>query len=166
MKHILAKLNANRSSADALPEKAGRRNHNSFVAMLLVVILGGAFACERDTKLRIEGNNPPIFVLSGNGMLGTIRVRGPEKQRDAEGEDDFLYWVIVNLEDQEQSVESLGPVTYGKVPKGYKQVYPENGEAPPLLEGERYNIRIATANANGVDKYFIIRNGKVEVSDY
>jgi len=29
--------------------------------------------------------------------LGTIRMLGPEKQRDAEGEDALLYWVIVNI---------------------------------------------------------------------
>src|ERR1043165_2735880 len=99
-------------------------------------------------------------------LCHVVRSRCPEKQREAEGEDAFLYWVIVNREDEDQNVERLGPVTYGKVPQGYKQVYPERGEAPQLVEGERYNIRIATNNANGVDKFFVIRNGKVEVSDY
>jgi hypothetical protein len=141
------------------------RSRYSF-AVILLLAASVALGCERDTKLVINGSNPPIFVMSGSGSLGTIRVRGPEKQRDAEGEDAFLYWVIVNREDEEQNVERLGPVTYGKVPQGYKQVYPEQGEAPRLVEGERYNIRIATANANGVDKFFVIRSGKVEVSDY
>lgn len=136
------------------------------LATLLLLMAGVVLACERDTKLVISGNNPPIFVLSGSGSLGTIRVRGPEKQREADGEDAFLYWVIINKEDEEQAVERLGPITYGKVPAGYKQIYPEQGEAPPLVEGERYNVRIATFNANGVDKFFIIRNGKVEISEY
>jgi hypothetical protein len=138
----------------------------SILATLLLLITGVVLACERATKLVISGNNPPTFVVSGSGSLGTIRVRGPEKQRDAAGEDAFLYWVIVNKEDEEQLVERLGPIRYGKVPAGYKQIYPEQGEAPPLVEGERYNIRIATFNANGVDKFFVIRNGKVEASDY
>ena len=136
------------------------------LAVFLLLIVGVALSCERDTQLVIQGSNPPVFVMSGSGSLGTIRVRGPEKQRDAEGEDAFLYWVIVNLEDQEKNAGRLGPVTYGKVPQGYKQVYPEHGEVPQLVEGERYNIRIATFNANGVDKFFVIRNGKIEVSDY
>jgi hypothetical protein len=135
-------------------------------AVILMLAVSVALGCERDTKLVIKGSNPPVFVMSGSGSLGTIRVRGLEKQREAEGEDAFLYWVIVNRQDEDQNVERLGPVTYGKVPQGYKQVYPERGEAPQLVEGERYNIRIATNNANGVDKFFVIRNGKVEVSDY
>ena len=52
--------------------------------------------------------------MSGSGSLGNIRIRGPEKQREAEGEDAFLYWVMVNREDEEQNVERLGFVTYGK----------------------------------------------------
>ncbi len=133
--------------------------------IILSLVVATALACERDTKLVIEGGNPPKFVMTGSGSLGTIRIRGPEKQRDAEGEDAHLYWVIVNKKGGDRPVEELGAVTYGQVPEGYKQKYPENGEAPPLKEGERYNIRIATFNANGVDKYFMIRNGKVEVSD-
>jgi hypothetical protein len=117
-------------------------------------------ACERHTTLRIEGGNPPKFVLSGNGTLGAIRVRGPEKQREAEGEDAFLYWVIRNAKDKDQGIEKLSPVTYGNVPDGYIQIYPESGMAPPLIEGERYNIRVVTFDANGADKYFVIRNGK------
>jgi len=136
------------------------------LAVILMLAVSVALGCERATKLVIKGRNPPVFVMSGSGSLGIIRVRGPEKQREAEGEDAFLYWVIVNREDEDQNVERLGPVTYGKVPQGYKQVYPERGEAPQLVEGERYNIRIATNNANGVDKFFVIRNGKVEVVDY
>lgn len=135
-------------------------------AVTLLLAAGVALACERDTELTITGSNPPVFLLSGSGALGTIRVRGPEKQRDAEGEDAFLYWVIVNNEGQERSVEQLGPVTYGKVPQGYKQIYPERGQASLLVEGERYNVRIATFNANGVDRFFVIRDGKVEVSDH
>lgn len=144
-------------------------NYHQFrysVAVILMLAVSVALGCERATKLVIKGRNPPVFVMSGSGSLGIIRVRGPENQREAEGEDAFLYWVIVNREDEDQNVERLGPVTYGKVPQGYKQVYPERGEAPQLVEGERYNIRIATNNANGVDKFFVIRNGKVEVADY
>ena len=63
-------------------------------------------------------------------------------------------------------VENLSPITYGKVPEGYKQVYPEQGNAPALVEGERYYVWVGTFDANGAGKHFIIRNGKVEVSDY
>jgi hypothetical protein len=136
------------------------------VIFLLVMVLLSS-ACERDTKLRIEAGDPPKFVLSGNGTLGVLRIRGPRKQREVTGEDASVYWEIEPKEEgSDRRVERLGPITYGHVPKGYVQVYPKQGQAPPLVEGERYNIRIATNNAKGVDKFFVLRNGNVEVSDY
>jgi hypothetical protein len=141
-------------------------NKTLCAAMSVVIFLAGVTSCVRSTKLVIDGGNPPKFGLSGSGSLGTLRIRGPLKQREAEGEDAFLYWSIVNKEGQDHWVKRIGPITYGKVPEGYKQEYPESGEAPPLIEGESYNIRVATADADGVDKFFIIRKGKIEVSDY
>jgi hypothetical protein len=134
--------------------------------ILCAVVTGITLACERATQLTIEGGNPPAFVMSGSGGLGTIRVRGPEKQRDAPGEEAFLYWVIENKQGEMKNVGKIGPVIYGKVPDGYQQIYPENGSAPPLIEGERYNILIGAANADGINKYFVIRNGKAVVADY
>jgi hypothetical protein len=137
------------------------------LALWILILLTGATSCERDTRLVIEGTDPPKFFLSGSGTLGTLRIRGPLKQREAEGEDAYLYWTIVNKEDQERFVTEIGPIIYGQVPRGYEQAYPENGAPPPsLIQGERYNVRVATANANGIDKFFILRNGKVKVSDY
>lgn len=135
------------------------------IFLLLVGLLSSA--CERDTKLVIQSGNPPKFVLSGSGTLGALRIRGPKKQREAAGEDASVYWEIEPKDEgSDLKVERLGPIPYGQVPKGYVQIYPAQGEAPPLIEGERYNVRIATNNANGVDKFFVIRNGRVEVSDY
>lgn len=138
------------------------------VTIFLMLITLFSTACERDTKLIIEAGNPPRFVMSGSGTLGSLRIRGPKKQREVGGEDASIYWAIEPKDDDsDRNVERLGPITYGKVPDGYIQIYPEQGQAvPPLVEGERYNIRIATNNANGVDKFFVIREGKVAVSDY
>jgi predicted RNA-binding protein with TRAM domain len=60
----------------------------------------------------------------------------------------------------------MSPVAYGKIPEGYAQIYPERGEAPPIVEGEHYYVRIVTANANGDDGYFMLRNGKVIFAKY
>ena len=54
----------------------------------------------------------------------------------------------------------IGSVTYGKVPQGYQQIYPENGAAPTIIEGQHYYVRIVTNNANGADGYFMVQNGK------
>lgn len=129
--------------------------------VFLFVLSTGLSSCEIDTTLSITGGNPPTFVMKGNGKLGSIRVRGPHKQREAEGEEASLYWVIQAKDNEARSVSSFGSLVYGKVPEGYVQVYPEKGETPPLIEGEIYNIRVSTINANGDDGFFVIRKGKV-----
>jgi hypothetical protein len=134
---------------------------------LLIPVAATALSCEIDTKLSMKGGNPPTFVMTGNGILTSIRVRGHNRQRDAQGEDQYLYWVI-NLEDYDgsQVVGRLGSVIYGKMPKGYIQKYPEKGEAPALSEGEHYYVHVITSEANGADGYFMILNGKVQFATY
>jgi hypothetical protein len=131
----------------------------------LCLLLPVISACERDTRLTIRGGNPPTFVMAGSGSLGTLRVRGPKKQREAEGEDASIYWLIKTKEDYGRYVEDLGPITYGIVPKGYVQVYPEKGEAPPLVEGERYFVQALTVDANGAATHFTISNGNAVQED-
>ncbi len=131
----------------------------TFFVVLLTVL---NVACERATTLTFEGGNPPKFVMTGSGSLGLLRVRGPERQREALGETAFLYWEIEPATpNSDRSVEKMGAITYGQVPPGYKQIYPENGMAPPLIEEKVYNIRIAANNAPGIIKDFMIKNGKV-----
>jgi hypothetical protein len=147
----------------------GKKISNSIkcCVLFLMVIVNSAQISERHTKLLIEGGNPPEFIMTGSGALSSIRISGPQKQRDAEGEEMYLYWVIkYKARGEARAVEGLGPIVYGRIPEGYLQKYPEKGEAPKLVEGERYFIRVTTFNANGVEKYFVIRNSKVEVSDY
>ena len=128
--------------------------------LLLIGLLGSA--CERDTTLEIVSGEPLKFILRGSGSLGRLRIRGPKQQREG-GENASIYWAI-EPKDHDRNVEDLSPIVYGQVPKSYVQVYPEQGEAPPLVDGERYYINVDTNDANGVREYFVIRNGNVEVS--
>ena len=127
---------------------------------LIIFLVSFSISCEIDTKLWISGGNPPAFIMSGNGVLTSIRVRGHQRQREAQGEDQYLHWVIEVKDDGGTSVGRIGSVTYGKVPEGYKQIYPEKGEAPAIIEGQHYYVRIVTSNANGADGYFMVQNGK------
>jgi len=135
-------------------------NEKTAPIVALLVILIGSSSCEIDTKLRVSGSNPPVFKLSGNGRLTSIRVRGNERQRDVAGEAQYLHWVIESKANSARSVWKIGAVTYGKVPEGYTQIYPEEGEAPTIREGQHYYVRVVTSDANGADGYFMILNGK------
>jgi hypothetical protein len=129
-----------------------------FFSLLIVAIF--LIACERDTKLSIEGGPTPSFTLTGSGRLGFLRITGPTVQRQIEGEDAFVYWEIrASGAGNDKLIEKLSPLSYGKTPAGYIQTYPQSGQAPPLVEGERYYLRVETNNANGVSRYFTIRNG-------
>lgn len=130
-----------------------------FEVILLLTLPLITVACERDTTLAIEGIDAPRFVLSGSGTLGSLRVVGPLRQREAQGEDASVYWMIKPAPDVgPKHLETLSPITYGKVPQGYVQVYPEQGEAQPLVEGVRYFIDVSTNGANGVRRNFTLLN--------
>lgn len=118
--------------------------------------------CEVDTALTIRDGNPPIFVMTGSGRLVRFRVLGPKKQREGLGNISDAYWEIVPAggEKNGKGVSEIRSVTYGKVPDGYIQIYPEKGEAPQLIEEEHYQAVAITYNANSAIKGFIIQNGK------
>jgi hypothetical protein len=136
--------------------------------LLSIVVLLIAFpACERDTKLTLEGRNPPTFEMTGSGELAMLRMHGP-KVRDVAGEAAFIIWEIGPKDGRfnGRRVEDLGSIKYGEIPDGYVQRYPEQGVAPPLVEGESYDVFVDTVNANGATAYFKIRNGKVIEKDF
>ena len=121
--------------------------------------------CERDTKLKIEGGNPPQFQMSGSGWLGRLVVRGHKTLRKIDGPDASTYWYLESGAEP-NGVSKLSPIVYGKIPEGCLQKYPESGVAPVLSENEIYYVQVDTTNANGTSKYFIIQNGSVKFADY
>ena len=64
------------------------------IALLLLATLCCGDACERDTKISIEGGNPPTFRLSGNGNLAFLAVSddSPNKVEKRSGE---ILWKII-----------------------------------------------------------------------
>jgi hypothetical protein len=132
-------------------------------AILAIVLALLTFGCERGTKIRLLNQNPPAFELSGSGRLAMIRVHG-QKVRDAAGETGFINWEITPKAGRLNGrlVEEIGRITYGKIPDGYKQIYPSAEESlPALLEGQQYHIFVDTMNANVASMYFEIQDGKV-----
>jgi hypothetical protein len=138
---------------------------------LVLLMLSVSIACERRTKVRLEGGNPPTFVLSGSGRLGELIIFGPKQepiaQRDPFDETNAV-WKIAAMENDESGaakVEELRALTYGIVPAGYKQITPIGKAAPPLVPGERYRYWFVTVNAPHASGYFEIRDGKAKSVD-
>lgn len=130
---------------------------------LLTLLL--TLGCERRTEVKLEGGNPPNFVLSGSGRLGEVLIFGPEQEPIAKSDPSdqtFLLWDIKAEESEGRStaVEKISRVTYGVVPPRYKQVKPREGVAPVLVPGKRYRYWFVTVNAPHAAGYFELRNGK------
>jgi hypothetical protein len=138
-------------------------NLTKYLLIFMLSLISLAATCERDTKLTIESGTPPKFIMSGSGSLTLLRVHGP-KVREGQGETAHIIWEVVPKggASNAKGVEEIGTVIYGQVPTGYVQNYPDQGQAPLLGEGEEYDIWLITANANGVKRYFIIHDGKIQ----
>lgn len=140
---------------------------NALVALFMALYLSG---CSRDARLTIEGGNPPSFIVSGDTIMESIRVSGPDKEREAgrQGKADDsvpytkVYWEIVPQgELANTSLSRTRPIVYGIVPQGFTQIHPEQGRPPALAEGEKYNIRLSVYGGHGVNTFFAIHGGKV-----
>ena len=124
-------------------------------------------SCEIDTKLQVEEGNPPKIILSGNGTLSRLMISGHKRLRNIEGPESSAVWYIKMTDyDHGQVVSRLSPLTYGKIPNGYVQVYPEQGEASQLEDNVTYYIQVDTWNANGARGYFLIKDGKPRFAEY
>ena len=123
--------------------------------------------CEIDTSLRLADRIPITVKMSGNGTLSRLAIVGHRTLRNIDGPDSSAVWQIKMKDyDHGQTVSSLSPIIYGKLPRGYLQVYPEQGEAPELEENVTYLIDVETMNANGERVYFKITDGKVKFAKY
>src|SRR5689334_1371182 len=112
------------------------------ITLFLLFILF-SIACEVPTKLTFKGGNPPQFKMTGSGSLALFRIEGSKKQRDVpDAGARYLYWEILPKSEYEygRAINDVGTITYGEVPEGYIQKYPEQGEPPALIEGERYTV--------------------------
>ena len=130
--------------------------------LLSTLLLTFLTACERRTVVKLEGGNPPAFVLSGSGELGDLRIYGP-KQREVRSDLDYAIWEIqpINGYLEGERLERLSRIIYGVIPKGYKQIYPEPDAAvPQLVDGQKYEYWLQSINAPHARAYFEIRDGK------
>ena len=133
---------------------------------ILMVTMLISISCEVDTRLRMEGGNPPKFFMSGSGVLSRLVIRGPKTLRKIDGPDSSAYWSIEFIDyEKGKRVTRISPITYGTTPKGYTQIYPEQGQAPTLEENVWYSIQVDTTNANGAWGSFIIEDGKIRFAE-
>lgn len=133
--------------------------------LLYVLLMVFSLSCgERRTEVRLDGTNPPVFAISGSGNLVELLVstKIDDKSLPPSKRSKVLWRIIPKTRDG-KSVETIGSITYGVIPPGYKQVVPADGQVPPALVPEHYYAYyLETINAPHASGYFEIRNGKAE----
>jgi hypothetical protein len=133
------------------------------VSLLFVSTLGACF--ERDLKVSVDGKIPPTFNLSGSGNLNFFVVMEVPPQNQTQkvqrsSDNNIVLWKIAprNIEN---SIRKLSPITYGRLPVGFAQLVPSNGEPTALIEGKIYEVGGTAYNSNGGFIWITVRDGKI-----
>jgi hypothetical protein len=128
------------------------------MCLLCALIMIG---CEEDTRIRIDGENPPTFRFTGSGQVYFMRViKEPSEPKDWEKNEGGIWQLNLSEETKKTSVSNYPAIKYGQTPVGFIQVVPKDGLPPPLEEGKTYFLFTPTIGANGDGIKFTIKNGR------
>src|SRR5262249_41927773 len=88
----------------------------------------------------VNGGNTPDIELSGSREMIDFTFYftfyGP-RQRPGEGREAFIVWRLIPARNSDLGdLDDIGSIMYRTVPKGYKQVYPENN-SPSTVKRRR-----------------------------
>lgn len=139
-------------------------SHILRLTVLFVAILTLS-ACEADMSIKIDGENPPSFSLSGSGRLISFAVMEvpPENQTQTiqrSSDVNILLWEIEPT-NADNKIWWLPAITYGKVPPGFTQKFPADGSSPAaLVEGKIYEVGGPAYGANGGLIWFKVQGNK------
>jgi hypothetical protein len=133
----------------------------------LLLLLFQQAACERPTKAKLEGGNPPVFSVSaGTGELWFASIG--EYRSDKSLKPSQRLHELWRIEPAMDSLGErkgkytweIGTITYGLVPEGYAQRVPSQGIPPALVPGKSYTYLFKTDNGMPAVGQFEIRDNK------
>ena len=133
-----------------------------------LLALGASCESYPDTAIFIKVNDlmPPTFSCSGPWWARDFQIRSvkphsvPKNARDTDNYAKKI-WSITLGYDKGLSASKLPSITYGIIPEGFTQEFPNPGTAPePLTEGFIYVASAIDNMYNGGNLHFIIRGGK------
>jgi hypothetical protein len=117
----------------------------SFLSAASALLLCSMFACtyEENTKVSIDGDNPPTFNLYGSGIQQYFVVSEVSPDNNVHPaqqnpEKNITIWKIVPVAEPSPRAWDYPPIKYGGSPRGFKQELPKDGVPPPLVEGRLY----------------------------
>jgi hypothetical protein len=127
---------------------------------------------EIDPRIRLEeGSYPPVFNITGGGLSASFVVFGPfenvgEWQKASSSIEKLTpVWEVNSPPHTDKSVSDYSPLTYGKIPSGFSQKHPKDGNALQLSEGKIYYLLIPVNSANWTGLCFFIKGGKAHTCE-
>ncbi len=138
-----------------------------FVSVFLALV--SSASCRRENGVVIENGSPLRFIVSGPGTLSHFQVSGPDLEREPHRQGDGerltllkVYWELVpSVAATTRSLDKIRSISYGQVPDGFVQVYPQEGAPPALIERDLYNVTLAANTGRGVNMFFSVRDGRI-----
>ena len=136
-----------------------------FYSILILTVAVALVSCVYRPSVVIKQGDPQQFIISAEGILDVFSVRGPVSRCSAEWNQERLprietYWEIAPLTDFDVSqFRKRGPIIYGKVPEGFRQVTPVSGSPPPICEGGPYSVQLTIRDGGGVNMLFAVYQG-------
>ena len=134
-------------------------------ACLAAILFSMVSGCrsERPTDVKLDGITP-VFVLSGSGYLANLTISAlPPEEKLTSPSSVTTVWRIEAERDylSGRRVEEIRRLTYGKLPAGYRQVYPEFDRTPqPISPGTIYEFYFETTGAPHARGLFELHRGK------
>ena len=135
-------------------------------SICFLIVATTMVSCVYRPSVVIKQGTPQQFIVSAKGILDVFSVSGPVRRCagwEKEGPSPMeRYWEIAPLADFDVSqLRRSGPIIYGMVPAGFRQVTPSNGVPPPICEGGPYAVQLAIRDGGGVNMLFGVRHGKI-----
>ena len=135
------------------------------VFLFLSVLLSQGCIFEENTKVSIDGNSPPTFKLTGSGhqmffLVSEIPLENQVPNAQQNPNRNIELWEIVPDKGTVDIARDWPAITYGKIPPGFHQKTPLQGDPPKLVEGKVYGAGGLAYGANGGGIWFTIKDGK------
>lgn len=143
----------------------------AFPLILMTLCAAMVVACQQRLSIKMNEAIPPTFSFHAGPLTHykhltffLVQEVAPENQKvpayeKTSAENKTIWWIWP--EDSEKGeFENLPAITYGKVPAGWTQKVPEQGEPPPLVEGKVYQAGGPHVEVPSAVMRFTIRNGK------
>lgn len=118
------------------------------ISILLLSFSLAACTLEIGTNISITDNkNPPTFTLSGTGASPLFMMGGPYTSVNDATQDKKLWEITTGDNLAGTPIWRLSSITYGTLPNGFIQQYPQQGPPLPLEEGKYYFIFVYVHSA-------------------